>query len=55
MKLSQQEQDRIYEEESVRWQARLSIKHQQRPDLLLMTILWTVALTLLVVITAHHN
>ena len=47
MKLPEQEQERIREEELVRLQVRKGLKRMQRPHLILFALLWTAALTAL--------
>ena len=55
MTFSGQECDRIREEEMARLQARLAMKRQQRPQLFLLMVLWTSALTLLALTTMHFR
>ena len=47
MKLPEQENERIREEELVRLQVRKDVKRMQRPLLILLAFLWTAALTAL--------
>jgi hypothetical protein len=47
MKLPEQENERIREEELVRLQVRKDVKRMQRPHLILLALLWTAALTAL--------
>ena len=53
MTLSELERDRIREEKLIRLQARVEMKRRQRPRLFSLMVVWTLALTLLVAISAH--
>jgi hypothetical protein len=47
MKLPEQENERIREEELIRLQVRKDVRRMQRPHLILLALLWTAALTAL--------
>jgi hypothetical protein len=53
MELSEQERERIRQEEFVRWQVRNDIKLRQRARLILPAVLWAVVLTVLGLVSPH--
>jgi membrane-associated HD superfamily phosphohydrolase len=55
MELSEQERERIRQEELVRLQLRKEMKRSQRPQLIVLTALWVAVLTILVFVSLHYH
>ena len=55
MKLSEQEYERIREEELVRLQVRKDVRRMQMPHLMVLALLWTAALTAIALMGRHAH
>lgn len=53
MELSDQEKETIRQSELMRLQLRKEMKRKRRPRLILLTVLWTIVLTLLALVGPH--
>ncbi len=54
MQLTDVDRDRVRQEEMIRWEVREERRRNRRPRLLLITIIWTAALTALALLNHIH-